>query len=673
MKRTLSSAALALLLSLSVRPLPQAEPRPVLWQVVERAVAGGGVEAPAKSVLEHLAGVPMQRLTVLRRPSRVDESLREPWRAPARAAELRDLLASPVSGRTPAELWSVIPGIAAWLDRSDYAEPAAAAEDPGLAELFFLWEGLQDEELMGLDLLEALRQYVRRAGDLLAETLESLDAEARALLFGSHVAFCEAWYRSHMPDNRAAEQPSAEQAALFERFKKDIILRDATNRARNLGIASALLRLGTAGFQASLATRLKDCPKPDAPAPAGFAGDILAVVGESAADRVVLGGPRKGRYEGPAALIVDLGGNDAYSRAAVVDDPEELVSIVLDLRGEDTYATETPGPAYAVGGVAILVDGAGNDRYSSARLGQGAAAFGFALLADLHGNDVYTMHDFGQGHALGGVGLLYDRAGDDRYEAWAYAQGGGLGYGFSALVDGAGDDSYLADLVWPDVYGDSGPDCYHGASQGYCSGLRPEVAGGIAALIDLGDGADRYQSGNFSQGGAYYFSFALMYDGGGDDESFGSRYSQGFGVHQGVALRWDAGGDDQVTCRSVAHAGMAWDESVGYFLDDAGDDEYRIGGLGLGGAAQTGIAIFVDGGGKDRYQGNETILGDTGGSEYHNKPSIGVMIDLGGDKDGYSAAGRSDNTVEIDDGVGVFIDTTAKTLEKALADRRLAR
>ena len=199
------------------------------------------------------------------------------------------------------------------------------------------------------------------------------------------------------------------------------------------------------------------------------------------------------------------------------------------------------------------------------------------------------------------------------------------------------------------------------------------MAGGIAALVDLGDGTDRYQSGNFSQGGAYYFSFALMYDGGGDDENFGSRYSQGFGVHQGVALRWDAGGDDRYTCRSVAHAGMAWDEGVGYFLDDEGDDEYRVGGLGLGGAAQTGIAIFVDGGGKDLYESESQTQGDTGGSEYHDKPSIGVMIDLGGGKDRYSAAGRGDNTLDVDEGVGVFFDTKAKTLEKALKDAKLAR
>jgi hypothetical protein len=671
MKRALSIGLLAILVAASAGPRQDSEAKPELWILIERILEAEGVQEPAQVVLDHLAGVPGQRATVLNKPTRVDESLRKPWMAPRRASELRDLLAGPVQGRTPTELGSIVPGIADWLDREDFVEPAADAEDPGLAELHGMWLALQDESLEGLPLLEVLSQYVGLAHLLLTETLDGLSDDDRETLFAHHVDFCEGWYRSHMPANRADEQATPEQAALLQEFQSAVISRDATDRARNLAVASALLRLGSSAFLDGLAARLKSCPPMTDDPPPGFEGDIRAVVGEIAGERVVLGGPRESRYSGPAALIIDLSGGDEYSRAAVVDDPDQLVSIVIDLRGHDVYETETPGPAYAVGGVALLVDAVGNDRYVSKRLGQGAGAFGFAMLADLRGDDEYSMHDYGQGHALCGVGLLYDREGDDTYTAWAVAQGGGIGYGFSALVDGEGDDSYLADLVWPDVYGNSGPDCYHGASQGYCTGLRPQIAGGIAALVDLGDGKDRYQSGNFSQGGAYYFSFCLMYDGGGDDENWGSRYSQGFGVHQGVALRWDAGGDDRYTCRSVAHTGMAWDEGVGYFLDDEGDDEYRIGGLGLGGAAQTGIAIFVDGGGKDLYEGKSQTQGDTGGFEYHDKPSIGVLIDLGGGKDTYSAEGRGDGVLDVDDGVGVFFDTKAKTIDKALEDKRL--
>jgi hypothetical protein len=225
--------------------------------------------------------------------------------------------------------------------------------------------------------------------------------------------------------------------------------------------------------------------------------------------------------------------------------------------------------------------------------------------------------------------------------------------------------------VWPDTYGDSGPEVYHGASQGYCTGLRPGIAGGVGACLDLGDGNDRYQAGNFSQGGGYYFSLGLLFDGGGDDENLGTRYAQGFGVHQGIGVRWDAGGNDRYTCRSVAHTGMAWDEGVGFLLEDGGDDVYAVGGLACGGAAQTGVAFSLDLDGADRYQVGAQSLGGTGGSEYHEQPSLGVHIDLGADADEYAGVERSNDALVVTPGVGVFLDVKAKSLAQALKDRAL--
>ena len=673
MRRILRIGALGLgWIALSAgAPRPAPPDRPVLWQVIERATARAGVEEETRTVLEHLALVPQVRTNVVNRPSCVIDGLRAPWTVPDRAAALREFLTPPRRARTEMDFAALVPGIAAWLDRDAFEIPSATTHDPGLEELHLLWLALQEETLTGGALLEALSEYVGTAHAVLAESLDGLEEEARELLFEQHAAFCEAWYRTHMPANRAEEGATPAQVELVDRYTGKLMARDATDRARNLAVAAALLRLVSPPFRDQLVQRLKNVPPTSSPPPPGFTGDVRAFHGDSPSTLVVLGGTGRTEYNAPAALVIDLGGHDRYGRAAVADDPEQLVSIVFDARGNDVYASTTPGPAYAVGGVAILVDGAGKDEYTSARLGQGAGIFGFAMLADLAGHDVYTMQDYGQGHGMCGVGLLIDLDGDDEYTAWAVAQGGGIGYGFSALVDGEGDDRYLADLHWPDVYGDSGPDCYHGASQGYCAGVRPAVAGGVAALIDLGDGDDRYQSGNFSQGGAYYFSFALMYDDGGNDENFGSRYSQGFGVHQGIAVRWDAAGDDRYTCRSVAHTGMAWDEGIGYFFDDQGNDEYHIGNLGLGGAAQTGIAIFVDGAGRDVYGGGSQVQGDTGGFEYHGKPSLGVLIDLGGDRDTFSGAGRGDDSLQVDAGVGLFFDTKAKTLEAALRSKEL--
>ncbi len=155
---------------------------------------------------------------------------------------------------------------------------------------------------------------------------------------------------------------------------------------------------------------------------------------------------------------------------------------------------------------------------------------------------------------------------------------------------------------------------------------------------------------------------ALIIDLGGDDSYSAWAYAQGGGLGPGLAALIDGTGDDTYTCRSVAHAGMAWDEGVGYFFDDEGNGTYR-----LGGAAQTGVAIFVDGDGKDQYQSGKEGQGGTGASEYHDKPAFALMVDLGGDKDSYSAPGRKDGERIATTGVAIFLDTKAKTLEKAIA------
>jgi hypothetical protein len=136
-------------------------------------------------------------------------------------------------------------------------------------------------------------------------------------------------------------------------------------------------------------------------------------------------------------------------------------------------------------------------------------------------------------------------------------------------------------------------------------------------------------------------------------------------------VRWDVGGDDQYTCRSVAHTGMAWDEGVGYLIDDAGDDVYKTGDLSCGGAAQTGVAMLLDRGGSDTYRTGRESQGGTGSSEYHNKPALAVLIDLGGKKDSYSAPQRSDNTLRVTEGAQVFLDAKAKDMKQALKSKLL--
>jgi hypothetical protein len=629
------------------------------WRLVQRAVEQGGLQGEFESVLEHMQGIESARSTVGNRLSRVLGGLAQPWTPPAMGSELKELLARPVAAGRGGRFEGLHSGLASWLDLKDYAGPGAKAQHPGLQELDALWQQIESPAQTGMALMGTLSDYMELSHTILEEALGGYEGDEVLVLFEGYLDFYEAWYQTHFPGAVASKEGTANINAY-----KALLRKPRGDRRLILGVAEGLMRLAEPAFQNSLPKRLAKLR--------GKGGnDILAQVGDAECNRVVLSGRKISTHSEPAALIIDLGGNDRYERAAVVDSPDMLASVVIDLGGDDHYGGEGPGPAFSAAGVALLVDKKGADKYVSGRLGQAASVLGFAALVDWEGDDEYVAEDYGQGHALCGVALLYDVDGDDTYTAWAFAQGGGIGYGLCALVDGAGDDRYLADLHWPDVYGNSGADVYHGASQGYSTGIRSDVAGGIGALIDVGKGKDRYQSGSFSQGGGYYFSFGLMYDGGGDDENFGSRYSQGFGVHQGIGVRWDAGGDDTYSCRSVAHTGMGWDEGVGYLIEDGGDDVYKTGDLSCGGAAQTAIAIHIDRGGSDTYQTGRQAQGGSGGFEYHDKPALGILIDLGGKPDSYSAAERADLSVRVVAGMELFLDLKAKDMRKALKSKLL--
>lgn len=661
-RTSLVCAALLLLAGAAAPAAAQSADRPAVWRAFERAAEATGVTADLTAAVDHLAGTAARHEGVRRKLTRVMTALGEPWTVPALAKDLRDALAGPLAARGGPR-YREVPGVAAaWLDL-----PAADPAAPELAALEEAWKQVEDSTAVKADLLQRLSALMAAAHAALKPALAKLDDAQRDLLFARHGDFCEAWYRSHFPGAQLPPEP----AQVLETVGARLLLADSVDRARVHAVAAVLARLAEPAFQDSLGKRLAGTPKAGEP-PSGFSGDILAAAGDAPAARVVLGGPGKSRLGGAAALVVDLGGDDVWTRAAVQDDEAALAAVALDLRGNDSWEGAGPGPVFAAGGVAIAADRFGKDSWKSGRRGQACTILGFALLADLAGDDTYAAEDFGQGYSLGGAAILHDAAGNDRYDAWACAQGSGNGPGFAALVDGDGNDRYVADGKWPDVYGDSGPGICHGASQGYTAGLRPEIPGGIAALVDLGNGQDEYQAGNFAQGGAYYFGFALMYDGGGGDKTRGCRYAQGFGVHQAAAIRWDAGGDDVSEGRSVAHAGMAWDEGVGWYLDDAGDDVYQLGGLAVGAAAQTGIAVFVDAAGADRYTtaGVADSQGGAGGSDYHQKPSAAFLLDLGGGKDAYSRPGRQDGALLGAPGCSVFWDTKEKSPDRLQPPKR---
>lgn len=396
---------------------------------------------------------------------------------------------------------------------------------------------------------------------------------------------------------------------------------------------------------------------PAAPPPAEFArwisGEVHGAKIVEGIGLVVVGGAGANRYDMSAvAAVYDVGGDDRYDYPGPAPGP---LQFIIDLAGNDTYSATASfcGPATGIFGLSIIDDRAGNDTYrSSGMFTIGAGLFGFGILLDRAGNDTYENLDDDSGWSVGvgfyGSGMILDLAGSDVYLAQKLSQGVGGPRGFGAIVDGAGNDLYRANGPrFGSAYGT--PAVYLGMSQGFGFGVRNNAAGGVGVIVDLG-GDDRYEAGEFSQAGAYYFGLGIIHDVAGNDLYYGNRYGQAFAAHQAAGVLIDDAGDDTYWSMTAASQAGAWDQSMVMLVDRAGNDSYRCDGLGQGAAAQQALAILLDLGGDDHYVGRGSVQGLGGGNEYHYHAegilSFSALFDLGGGRDFYSA-GRANNTREV--------------------------
>ena len=368
---------------------------------------------------------------------------------------------------------------------------------------------------------------------------------------------------------------------------------------------------------ASLMTRVQQLIEEDT---------VFPIVRETSNGRIIISGTDSNQHRQPAAVHIDLGGDDTYYG---VNQAQGRIAVLIDMEGDDTYAaTSAFSQGAALMGVSLLVDKQGDDTYIGRDFAQGAAWIGVGQLIDEAGNDRYHMMHYGQGVGFWGMSVLADKQGDDIYQGALYAQGVGGTCGLGLLRDSAGNDRYQAGQSKPSSYGVEGH--FQAASQGIGIGFRGYARGGIGMLLD-GAGDDYYQADNFSMGVGYFFGLGLIHDKQGNDIYKASRYGIGASAHSAIGVVLDDEGDDDYSGGHIALMGAAWDLGMSLLHDKQGNDRYGYfpNGFNIGSAAHNGFSLQIDEQGNDRY----VIVNEdqVHRNDYHGGWSMGFRFDVGGE------------------------------------------
>jgi len=327
--------------------------------------------------------------------------------------------------------------------------------------------------------------------------------------------------------------------------------------------------------------------------------------------------------------------------------------LIIDLGGDDEYHNIAPFASSEpiTAGSSTIIDFEGNDLYrSDTGFAHGSGRFGFSCLVDLAGDDTYLSHDFSQGCGFFGVGILYDRNGDDRYRSDVMGQGAGA-FGVGLLCDLEGNDSYCGNL--------------------YNQGLG--FVGGLGLLID-GDGNDTFVAGekypdfrepdkafdSFSQGvGLGYRNYGsggigVLWDGQGSDRYKSSYFSQGSGYWRAIGLLLDTAGNDSYEARRYSQ-GAGTHSTVGALIDRAGNDFYTSWGVSQGCGYDYSQGMLLDKRGDDTYRAEWFSQGSSGFS------GVGLLVDEQGDDtylcNGDNSQGSGQYSVQEESGsIGLLLD-----------------
>lgn len=338
-----------------------------------------------------------------------------------------------------------------------------------------------------------------------------------------------------------------------------------------------------------------------------------------------IGGMGNDYYSGDLTFILDFGGDDVYDLSYDPKHPHPV--IIIDLGGNDTYRGQSDfAIASGCESVGLLLDYGGDDQYIGKSFCLGSGYFGFGVLYDASGNDIYNADTHVQGAGTFGIGLLIDESGRDTYRAAAYAQGFGFVQGAGTLFDMDGNDSYYAGGKYKDYlrYADH----YISMSQGFSTGVRPTLSGGIGALIDL-KGNDDYLSDIFAQACGYWWGLGMIYDSSGNDNYQSFQYAQGTATHMALGILVDDYGNDIYTGKGLMQ-GVGHDYACGIILDRHGNDTYTAYDLSQGAGSANGAGVLIDNDGDDRYFSKNPDNTQGYGNPRRDFGSIGLFIDLGG-------------------------------------------
>jgi len=409
--------------------------------------------------------------------------------------------------------------------------------------------------------------------------------------------------------------------ARWARNQASIALLAKVNRPALAAAAQVLARLAEPRYLDQLTADLRRC-LPDKP------GTIYQ--GTFSLGSILVSGRGCSKITHSYALHIDLGGDDLYlAPSGAGQAPGRPTAVTLELGGDDRYQSGASGSqGSGILALGLLADRCGDDSYTSSHsIAQGAAFAGVGLLVDHAGDDSYRGRAFSQGAVLAvGIGLLLDRGGRDFHSAPVYSQGFAGPGSVAMLASSGGDDRYHGGGEQPSSYGTAG--VYRGFCQGSAAGFRGHASGGFGFLIDVG-GNDRYDAGNFSQGGGYYFGLGGLLDlGAGNDRFEGSRYGQAFSAHSAGGLFLDDGGNDRYSGTVGALQSGAWDLSFTAFIEEGGDDRYGGIAFAQAASAHNGYAILVDLGGSDQYENPQGFARSTP-NNYHGGASLSLFLDLG--------------------------------------------